>query len=306
MSDLKLPNLIIGGVHKAGTTSVYTYLSQHPEICASLRKEIGFFMPLRYGKSIPPLDEYALYFIQCASHKKYRLEASPSYMYGVEKIGSVLKKELKNLKLIIILRDPVDRLNSFFESEHSNGFLPVNESFNEFILKSFDYSKLQNPERTKENELYIRGFDEGLYVKYLPYWIDAFGDDLKIIFYEELKNDSVSFMKDVCDWLEIDFSFYKPEDFIVENKTLKYKNRKLHGILYKLYMNMEWFWRKNVFFKRMLRTFYRKLNASSDKRSLSEQDRKHVESLYAQSNLQLKVILLKAGYKSLPEWLLNS
>ena len=60
---------------------------------------------------------------------------------------------------------------------------------------------------------------------------------------------------------------------------------------------------KTCFFKRMLRTFYRKLNASIDKRSLSEQDRKPVESLYAQSNLQLKEVLLKAGYKSLPDWL---
>jgi hypothetical protein len=45
MSDLKLPNLIIGGVHKAGTTSVFTYLSMHPDVCGSSTKEIGFLCP---------------------------------------------------------------------------------------------------------------------------------------------------------------------------------------------------------------------------------------------------------------------
>src|SRR6185503_15252511 len=111
MSTLKLPNLIIGGVHKAGTTSVFTYLSQHPDVCASSVKEIGFFMPLKYGEQLPSLQEYAQYFSNCVSSKRYLLEASPSYIYGKEVIAERIKKELGvSIKLIFILRNPADRL----------------------------------------------------------------------------------------------------------------------------------------------------------------------------------------------------
>ncbi|HUM46243.1 MAG TPA: hypothetical protein PLD84_04915, partial [Chitinophagales bacterium] len=114
MNDLRLPNLIIGGVHKAGTTSVFTYLSMHPEVCGSSTKEIGFFMPLKYGKEIPSMKEYATYFSHCDAAKRYRLEASPSYLYGKEVIAKRILQELgKDAKMVFIFRNPADRLFSF-------------------------------------------------------------------------------------------------------------------------------------------------------------------------------------------------
>jgi hypothetical protein len=45
--DQKLPNLIIAGAQKAGTSSLFWYLAQHPQICASDRKELRYFTPRR-------------------------------------------------------------------------------------------------------------------------------------------------------------------------------------------------------------------------------------------------------------------
>ncbi len=62
----RLPNLIIAGVGKAGTTSLFWYLSQHPGICASDVKEIQYFTPLSEGDGVlPPLSEYARHFAAC-------------------------------------------------------------------------------------------------------------------------------------------------------------------------------------------------------------------------------------------------
>src|SRR6185436_4887174 len=133
MHELKLPNLIIGGVHKAGTTSVFTYLSMHPAVCGSSIKEIGFFMPLKYGKQIPSMEEYSKYWQHCAGEKKYLLEASPSYIYGKDVIADRIQKELGNdVKMIFILRNPADRLFSFYERKKANTYLGRNVSFKEF------------------------------------------------------------------------------------------------------------------------------------------------------------------------------
>lgn len=51
-------NLIIGGVHKAGTTSLFSYLMDHPKVCGSTKKEIHHYTPLRYDEKVGKLDEY--------------------------------------------------------------------------------------------------------------------------------------------------------------------------------------------------------------------------------------------------------
>src|SRR3712207_9448996 len=58
----RLPNLIIAGVGKGGTTSLFRYLGQHPQVCASRVKELRYFQSLRYGEPMAPLDQYTRHF----------------------------------------------------------------------------------------------------------------------------------------------------------------------------------------------------------------------------------------------------
>jgi len=51
-----LPNLVIAGVAKCGTTSLFSMLGQHPQILASDLKELNYFSPLADGKPLPPLE----------------------------------------------------------------------------------------------------------------------------------------------------------------------------------------------------------------------------------------------------------
>lgn len=306
MNELKLPNVIIGGVHKAGTTSVYTYLSLHPEVCGSSTKEIGFFMPLKYGKELPAMENYAAYFSHCDAAKRYRLEASPSYLYGKEVIGERIRKELGDeVKMIFIFRNPADRIFSFYERKKANAYLDEEVSFSEFIRKSaaFTGEELQE-QRDDEAALLMRGVKEGFYIEYLPAWFDLFGKNLKILFFEDLKKDAAGFMKELCAWLELDFSFYKPEDFAIENQTIAYKNRWMHRTMLGVNKKFEAFWRKNVGLKRTLRSLYKKVNASSGGREkMKEEERRFLDELYQPYNKRLAEFLRGKGIVRLPDWL---
>lgn len=306
MNSLKLPNLIIGGVHKAGTTSVFTYLSMHPEVCGSSTKEIGFFMPLKYGREIPSMTEYAAYFSHCDAAKKYRLEASPSYLYGKEIIAARIRRELgENVKIIFIFRNPADRLFSFYERKKANAYLGEQVSFGDFVRKSETLAGTELDEHREDEEaLLIRGIREGFYIDSLPAWFDIFGSNLKVVFFEDLKKDSAAFMRQLCNWLNIDFSIYKPEDFLVENQTIAYKNRWMHKSMLAVNKKFESFWRKNVGLKRTLRSLYKKVNASeSGREKMNAEERSYLDQLYKPYNKRLADFLRGKGINQLPEWL---
>ncbi|MBA2406435.1 MAG: sulfotransferase domain-containing protein [Chitinophagales bacterium] len=306
MNSSKLPNLIIGGVHKAGTTSVFTYLSLHSEVCGSTSKEIGFFMPLKYGKEIPPLSEYEGYFSHCNINNKYRLEASPSYLYGKEVIAHRIKKELgSETKILFIFRNPSDRLFSFYERKKANAYLGEKISFSEFIKKSQTLATEEMDDmREDEEALFIRGIKEGFYIDYLPCWFEIFGSNLKVLFFEDLKEDTPAFMEHLCNWLGLDFNLYKPDDFKIENQTIGYKNRWMHSTMLGVNKKFESFWRKNVGLKRTLRNLYKKINASESKREkMNIEERNYLETLYVPYNKRLADFLRKRGITQFPAWL---
>ncbi len=90
----QLPNFIIGGTLKAGTTSVYTYLNSHPHICGSSTKETRFFNK-KYTDNKPiDIKTYSSYFNKCLSvnEQKIVFEASPQYLEGGEKVAKRINK----------------------------------------------------------------------------------------------------------------------------------------------------------------------------------------------------------------------
>ena len=98
-----LPNLIIAGVPKSGTTFLFQLLRNHPEICTSLIKETRSFKRDISGKCIIDLEKYSNFF---SHHKneKIILEASPGYFYGGKEMASFIGKTLKNVKIINLKR----------------------------------------------------------------------------------------------------------------------------------------------------------------------------------------------------------
>lgn len=294
----RLPNLIIAGVHKAGTTSLFVYLSRHPEICASHIKEIGFFMPLREGEPIQAIEKYRSYFTHCKD-ERYVMEASPSYIYGGEAIADAIQEYCGDSRIIIILREPVDRIGSFYNHIRSKEMLQEKVDMPTFIRRSiegiFDQSR---------QDYFTRGVREGFYSDYLPAWFDRFGERLKVVFFDDLSQDPHALTHDVCTWLEITSDQYQPGDFTVENKTVYYKNKAVHKLILSLNKQLEAFWRKNHGLKKKLRAFYYTFNASGKgSEQMDDTSRRLLNDLYAPYNLQLKKLLQDRGYERLPAWL---
>jgi hypothetical protein len=111
-----LPNALIIGAAKAGTTSLFDWLSQHPQVAPSRIKEVKFF---DHNFSRGPNWYRAQFSPQ--RHHKLILEASPSYLWNVPVPGRV-RALLGAPKLIVLLREPVDRAYSHYAMKVRQGF----------------------------------------------------------------------------------------------------------------------------------------------------------------------------------------
>ena len=113
------PNFFIVGAAKAGTTSLHRYLEQHPQVFMSSVKEPRFFEAgwEKIGKArfliparIAGEREYLQLFKEAGESKAIG-EASPSYLYD-EEAPYLIKEKIPKAKIIISLRDPIDRAYS--------------------------------------------------------------------------------------------------------------------------------------------------------------------------------------------------
>lgn len=107
------PNFIIGGLCKCGTTSLYQYLTTHPQVLTAAEKEIYFFSHyLKRG-----LDWYLAHFPSIQDGNTYMLgEATPLYLATAD--PGVVIQAFPNIKLIFLLRNPTARtISSFYQGQ---------------------------------------------------------------------------------------------------------------------------------------------------------------------------------------------
>ena len=117
-----LVDFMIVGAQKCGTSFLARLLSQHPEIGLSSRKEVHLFDAPEYSPEWSPAQidaRYARHFAHCPS-VKIRGEATPIYMY-LRDIAPELKRYNPDLKLVVLLRDPVERAVSHYYMEKGRG-----------------------------------------------------------------------------------------------------------------------------------------------------------------------------------------
>jgi hypothetical protein len=116
-----LPDFLILGAHKAGTTSLYSYLSQHPQVLPASRKELHFFSK-HFARGA---GWYRRRFPKRARMKRRRNrtglkvicgEATPYYLFHPHAPARI-SRLLPNARLIVLLRDPVARAFSHYQHE---------------------------------------------------------------------------------------------------------------------------------------------------------------------------------------------
>ncbi len=203
-------DFIIIGAQKAGTTSLFRYLSAHPNICMPVKKEIEFFSREEYYSK--GLTWYGQWFLNCNRNNLVG-EASPQYMfydYVPERIFNVFP----DVKLIVILRNPIDRAYSHYRMLKRREL--ENKNFSTLVLDLINRQKSLNGDEHFENHEY---FAFGEYGRILSNYLQFFDKkNIHISFSENLNINPVATVNEICDFLNI--------EYFSDNKHIKKKYHK--------------------------------------------------------------------------------
>ena len=224
----RLPNFLIIGAAKSGTTSLYDYLNQHPQVYMSPVKEPRFFAlegeKLNFQNpdqainetSITTFSDYCSLFDN-VTHETAIGEASPLYLYSpkaVERIAHCLPEA----KLIAILRNPVDRAYSCYKH------LIALERF------SFAEALEQEDKRIQQNWAHLWHYRQGgYYYLQLKRYFDKFSpEQIKVYLFDDLKAEPAKLLEDVYSFIGVDSSFIP--DLTFKNVSNNPKVKSLQNI----------------------------------------------------------------------------
>jgi hypothetical protein len=295
-----LPNLVIAGVAKAGTTSLFRYLGQHPEVCPSSVKEARYFTALRYDEPLPPLADYSRLFAGCAQ-ERYRMEATPGYFPGGAVVARAIDDLLPDCRVVVSFRDPVQRCWSWYRFVRSTTRIPKELSFAAYLDRCMEFHD-EGVDHLREHQPFW-GLGGGCYDSWIDDWLKVFGRRLRIEFFEDLVQQPQEVTAGLCRWLEIDADACAGFAYHVENRTVQYKNRHLQRLALSLNRGGEGLFARHPGVKRALRRAYYRVNADAGDDRLDPASAERLAAFYAPHNERLAASLTAAGRTRLPGWL---
>lgn len=183
---MTVPNFVICGAQRSGTTSLYHYLAQHPDIFMTPRKETHYFSR-NYARG---LAWYEKHFVDSGSCAVVG-EASPSYMDGQD-VPERMAEVIPGAKLCFLLRNPIDRAYSAYWFGISFGQDPE-QSFSDAIHTQAGYDWYVN---------------KGFYHTHIKRFLEHFErDQMHFILSEELKLDPLAQVTACFRFLGVDVDF---------------------------------------------------------------------------------------------------
>ena len=216
------PNFFVVGAAKSGTTSLYQYLIQHPQIAMPSLKEPHFFGEYRpSGRKIENMDAYLGLF---KGFEEFRAvgEASTAYLYSPS-APEEIKAAFPDAKIIIVLRNPVDRAYSLYWNHIRD------------CAEDLTFEGALDAESARMKAGWAYGFhyvQSGMYSAQVNRYLKTFGrDKIKVFLFEELKNDPSRLLKECASFLgvEEDFQFHSSKIF---NKSGPPRNKMVSRFLH--------------------------------------------------------------------------
>lgn len=297
---MRATHALIAGVNKAGTTSLFSALSEHPDIAGAAVKETRFFLPACYGESLESIEVFDDYFASAPSGSVH-LEATPSYLYGGEAVAAAIDERLTDPRVLIVLREPVSRAISFFRYQKTRLRFPSELTLEEYLAEA---DRLTVEDFAKpDNERYM-AFRGGCYAAFLPDWFARFASDrLRIIYFEDLVADPRVTVRAVVTWLGLDPDLLPPDAFAAENRTTEFKSTGLQRFALAGNDRFERFFRRHMGLKRRLRTAYYRLNGRERPADdVPDAARAELTARYRTPNEELAELLSTHGV-GLADWL---
>jgi uncharacterized short protein YbdD (DUF466 family) len=296
---LRLPNLVVIGVSKAGTTSLFEYLGRHPDVGLSDVKELRYFTPLRYGEPLQPLDTYAEHFQECKD-QRYAVEATPGYFYGGRPVARAIRETCGSVRAVLSLREPGARCWSWFRFMKSRMRIPTGLGFEEYLDRCEQlHSEARDGE--VENQPYW-GLGGGCYADFLDHWADEFGTDLRVVFFDDLVNDSRMLVEGLFDWLGLEPRQAQTAKLEAANATQQFQNRTAQHVAVSLNRRGERFFRRHPRVKRVLRSGYYAINRAEPSETMTQSARDRLDRFYRPYNDRLAVQFAGLGLQAPAGW----
>jgi hypothetical protein len=266
VDSMILPNFVICGAPKAGTSSLHVWLADHPDALGSSEKETyfcvdsGTHMYRPYANITGGLKGYEQYFNLPEDAKpKILLESTPSYLYSKTALKFIPDLHSQP-KCLFVLREPAAQIYSMFNYFQTNwSWIPGDLSFG-------DYIKILRDEPGKElfngNELASDALKNASYVDFLVDWRERLGADrIMVQSFDSFKADPKAFTKQLAAWLGLDPDFYDTYDFPSDNETYAVRNK----LLQRINVVVRGLLPRGIFY-RFLKKVYRGLNTHKPKR----------------------------------------
>jgi hypothetical protein len=206
-----MPNFFIVGAAKCGTTSMFNYLKQHPQVfMPARRKESRFFSGLSPEQFPGPGRRYVAFAVTSwAAYQRLfegsaacpaRGEACTSYLYCYDKaIPRIIDRLGRRVKIIVMLRHPVERAYSNYLQHVRDGVEPL--AFEEAL----------EAERARGDEGWWLGFryqDQGRYYEQVRAYAEAFGSDrMHVVLFDDFEADTARSVQRVFQFLDVDDTF---------------------------------------------------------------------------------------------------
>jgi hypothetical protein len=188
-----LPNFMIIGAQRSGTTSLFNYLCQHPEIHSSFPKEVNYFSNyfqkgINWYRSHFPLSSWKKKNEKHGKHKFITGEATPYYLFH-PLAPQRASRIVPNSQLIIVLRNPVERAYSHYQHEVRMGAetLPFEEALNkEEERLDQEMKKLLDEENYRSfNYQHYSYLSRGIYIDQIQNWRKYFTPEAMLILASE-------------------------------------------------------------------------------------------------------------------------
>ena len=282
-----LPNFLVVGAQKAGTTSLHHYLRVHPDIYLPAQKETKFFVHEKFYEKGAGFYE-AKYFSERNVESAVG-EVDPDYMYCEEALRRIARHlDLNSLRLIFVLRNPVDRAFSHYLMSYRRGQEPLD--FETAIAQESTRIALGHMENLRYS--YVT---RGYYLRQVERFLEIV-DRSRMLFLlsEDLETDALSAMRDVYRFLGV------AEDFIPPNVGERFHRATVprsRGLLRRLKGRG---WEKQLLhllipsstLRQSLRTGLLRINQTSHSDIVLESDtRRRLVELYRDENERLAAFL---------------
>ncbi len=300
-------HVIIAGANKCGTTSLFRYLAAHPDVTGSVIKEAGFF-----NADLPPgatrtAEAYLSLFGPEADRRRVLVEGTPTYLDGGLETARRIRHSLNEARLIFLLREPADRLASYFRSKQGLKSSPsYGMTFEEFVTTGMEAEKLDPGQRSDRQEQLLHQWAKGRYAENLEAYLEVFdARDMLILFYDDLRADARGVAERAASFSGVDPAFFADFSFGIENRSRSHRNDSLRTWATHANHRLEPYLNRIPALRRLARAAYNLANSSADRPTPPPApvlDR--LREAHANHNARLVSLLeSRFGMSALPEWL---